>query len=293
MNLTIHGVTIEGDNTGAIAGSTSGQISECAVVLTQTSLLKGSTVGGIAGSNSGYIEYCTVTSVGNNSPIQGSTIGGIVGSSTGTISNCQVKCNLDGQNNVGGIVGDLTKSIQDCGYQGNISGTDYVGGICGKFKSSYTSIIMSSCKAEAQIKAKDNIGGLVGYVEGSPEITACYSTGAITCSQSSSSKISGLFNAGWNTPSCGYCYTTVECGHANFKPLAKTESSSMKLKYSYSVYDSSIYGSKQSVDVATLLEETFAPEVENWNFDNCWTWDNKKSGSERREVKFPRLYWEQ
>jgi hypothetical protein len=291
-NLTIYGVTIKGDDAGTFAGRTSGQISNCKVVLTQNSLLKGTKVGGIAGSSSGNIDNCTVTSVGDNNPIQGSTVGGIVGYASNTISNCHVNCNIAGEDEVGGIVGYLTCDLLACGYKGKIMGAQYVGGLCGYLRYSSNNRAIVACKADVDITAEDYISGLAGYVDGQYyKIIACYSTGRITCENLSVSGISGLANAGWTAPTCEYCYTTID------RPLVAFGDTRTKINYCYSVYDGSIYididgRTTSSVDVARELKESYAEEVTaHWNLDNCWTWTGKVS-NEDKVVRLPRLAWE-
>ena len=262
-NLNVHGVTIIGDNAGAIVGY-----------------------------NNGVIDNCTVTSAGEDFSIKGNTIGGIAGRSSYILSNCRVSCNLNGENNVGGIVGYLTSGLLACEYQGKILGTQYVGGLCGYLRYTSNDRAIVACKADVDITAEDCISGLAGYVDGQYyKIIACYSTGRITCENLSAPVISGLANAGWTAPTCEGCYTTID------RPLVAFGDTRTKINFCYSVYDGSIYididdRTTSYVDVARELKESYAGEVTaHWNLDNCWTWTGKVS-NEDKEVRLPRLAWE-
>ena len=289
-NLTLRGVTINGDDAGAVAGhmTKTATISHCSVVLTEGSLLRGSSVGGIVGSLSknltsdiNTIEYCTVESLDKNVSINGNLVGGIVGHMsgdaiyhTGVVTNCSVDCDIVGEDCVGGIVGyaayDLT--IENCAYNGNISGASDVGGICGY---SNTYVLIVGCKATAAIEGEDQIGGICGGVS---EIVACYSHGTIKAS-ASASRIGGICSGGINAGSVTLCYSAMTCSHRSYLPIC----SPSHAVDSYSVYDTD--------DIALHMEEAYSDYADYWNFDNTWTWSGKISGKQR-SVRCPRLAWE-
>jgi hypothetical protein len=91
--------------------------------------------------------------------------------------------NLIGDVNIGGIAGKaIFSNITNSYVVGNISGNGYIGGIVGRAERNST---ISNSFANVSINAKQDVGGIVGYVNGSA-IANSYATGSV----------SGSFNVG-------------------------------------------------------------------------------------------------
>lgn len=163
-------------------------------------------VSGIAGENAATITNCKVTGDITGS---GKSIGGVVGYNSGTISECVVSGNIKGTGTatdsdapgsyIGGVSGGNDGTISYCTSTGNIASIgDSVGGISGD---SYGSITYSS--SSGNIEGSNNVGGVVGY--NGNDVTACYSTGAITgTSTNTTCQVGGV--AGGNYGTVDSCY---------------------------------------------------------------------------------------
>jgi hypothetical protein len=277
-NITINGVKISGDCTGAVVGYMyDGQITNCDVILTADSELKGDElVGGIVGNMNnyqGYIIDCDVESVANDDKyrINGKNkIGGIIGEGYGAnVKDCHVNCNIIGEKYVGGIVGKASVDIENCMYQGQLSGTSYVGGISG-----YASKIIG-CKVVSDIECDgDNVGGICGSAQKS---IACYVEGTITCGNSSAKNVYGI-----SYGSANLCYSTMLCDHTTFQPIAPTYGT--YITDSYSVYD-------DVSNIASKLEDAYSEYADYWDFYDTWTWSGVVAGK-NKSVVCPRLAWE-
>ena len=291
-NLTIKGVKINGDKSGAIAGSANAntQVSNCAVILTDGSVLSGSNVGGIIGyiNNSSYnnpifVEECSVETTNSNISITGSNVGGIVGYSTlstsqagSKVKNCKVTCNVYGEKNVGGIIGYSygCLTIGSCEYQGNLSGTQNVGGIVGY---DYYSTI-AGCKASGNIEGIDELGCISGE-NASGTIIASYSNCNITA-ESAAKYVGGI--AGSTNSYIRLCYSASVCNHSKYQPISN---STQYHKDSYSIYDDGVS------NIAQKMEDAYSDYAEYWNFNNTWTWKGTINGTSK-QVVCPRLAWE-
>ena len=285
-NLIIRGVVIKGDNSGAIAGSSSesGQINNCHVTFTESSALSGSTVGGVVGTNRGYIDKCTVNSTNENFAISGNSIGGIAGNSGGTITNCFVNMRFNGEDEVGGIVGSASYvRIEGCSYEGQIFGSEKLGGIAGSIsKDSY----IISCKSDASIEGDNIIGGIAGYTKYIINITACYTEGEIICDNPSATFLTGIAG-GWlyynDCLYCKYSYSTVQCNHREYLPLGYQFKETY---YTYSIYD-------DIEDIVNKYDESYENEIyQYWDLDNCWIWSGTVNGK-KKSMRCPRLAWEE
>jgi hypothetical protein len=127
----------------------------------------------------GFISNASVTNLGlDNVNVSGyDYVGGIAGYATGSgeISGCYVSGEINTIPNgdyVGGIVGESQIPVYDCiSYADVIGGTGengrYVGGIAGK-----TSADISSCIATGEVSGVANVGGIVGYINGSDDAYA-------------------------------------------------------------------------------------------------------------------------
>lgn len=295
-NLTIKGVKINGNNSGAIAGCADNgtQISNCTVTLTDGSVLNGTKVGGLIGyidctsySDQIFIDGCTVETTNSNISINGNYVGGIIGhavlsssqSNGSKIQNCNVNCDVYGEKYVGGLIGYNTgySSVESCEYQGNVSGTQYVGGIAGM----HTYSTIAGCKVSGNIEGTEDIGGICGE-NSSGKIIASYSHCNITAA--SAAKYVGGITGSTNTY-IRLCYSASTCNHSNFEPICYNNSYNEYREYCYSVYDANVS------NIALKMEDAYSDYADYWNFSNTWTWKGTING-ESKQVICPRLAWE-
>ncbi|WP_462255712.1 beta strand repeat-containing protein [Megamonas funiformis] len=198
ISLIVNGasVTAEGNYTGGLVGSTTGDISDGrnnGVItgvnyvgglvgsngngVTLTNLTNDSSaeingkdyVGGIAGENNGNISTTDTTdSKGTNLINRGSItgqkyVGGIAGKNNGTITNVNndIVLNATGSNAqyFGGVTGINKGTITNATNSGNInaSGATYVGGITGQNDGT-----LSGAGNKGKVTGKDYVGGVAG-----------------------------------------------------------------------------------------------------------------------------------
>jgi uncharacterized repeat protein (TIGR02543 family) len=140
--------------------------------------------GGLIGNSDGATQVTNCYATGT---IQAyGAAGGLIGNvETGPISvtNCYANVNIstDTQGNIGGLVGSTKGgSITKSYALGTISFTagtaNQLGGLVGFHRD--TSI--TDCYARGDVSGKDNVGGLVGYMEGSATVNRSYSSGVVT-----------------------------------------------------------------------------------------------------------------
>ena len=162
---TITGLTVTGSNDYA---GLFGRIGEDGTVknvtLTKASVTGHVYVGGVAGQNDGTVENCsvdgTVTGTDNT--------GGIVGRNFGKISGCKTEGTVTGgESNVGGIVGNGVPNY-DTGT-GNFIGSTIEG-----------------CYSTAAVSGYNLVGGVVGNMGNDCSFMACYSTGSVTATWTTS-----------------------------------------------------------------------------------------------------------
>ncbi len=157
-------------NAGGIVGYLGGSIDNCTFSGTITSTYKGgytnAATAGIAG-NMGYntsINACMASGKITGNTENFSDAGGIVGLQTSTsyVTNCVSSMDITGYQNLGGIVGRSNSSkISGCYSKGNITGTTAVGGLIGSNESAVT---MTECYSVAAVSASDGIaGGIFGH----------------------------------------------------------------------------------------------------------------------------------
>ena len=102
----------------------------------------------------------------------------------------------------GGVAGYSDGTIENCSVSGSVSGTVYVGGVVGaQWEGSIT-----GCSSSATVKGMVHVGGVVGQTNGGATLTACYATGNVTSTGSSTGNvhIGGFF--GDNYTSVTACY---------------------------------------------------------------------------------------
>ena len=191
-NCSVHGTS----NVGGLIGSMgseytgSGEVNYCTV---EDSVISGrSNVGGIVGNNLYQLTGCQVL----NSSVRGDgtdakNIGGIVGNNRNTLiaisatakENHIASCTFSGQvsaydgTNVGGIAGTSYTDISDCETKtddnpavNKVYGKNNAGGIVGK----QVGKSVDSCTNDnLRLIGTDNIGGIVGLLQGSGTIKNC------------------------------------------------------------------------------------------------------------------------
>ena len=113
--------------------------------------------------------------------------------------------------NTGGVVGYSWGTIENCSVSGSVSGTVYVGGVVGvQIGGSIT-----GCSSSATVKGTVDVGGVVGQTNESATLTACYATGNVTSTGSSTGyvHIGGFLGDNYNTTvTAGYWKNNHEQG---------------------------------------------------------------------------------
>ena len=183
------GKSISGDRCigGIVGGATSSTFTDCYVT---GDVYGGSRhVGGIAG----YADTVTLTRcrTEGSARCDASFVGGITGNAVATtITDCHSAAAVSGGASfIGGLAGTAEEgaSITRCYATGDINGANVVGGLVGTLDA--TSCI-ADCYATGDVFGiDDDIGGLVGCVEGS--VTRCYATGDV----SGYDDVGGLFGS--------------------------------------------------------------------------------------------------
>ena len=103
-----------------------------------------------------------------------------------------------GSSQAGGVVGFSRGTIENCSVSGSVSGTVYVGGVVGaQWGGSIT-----GCSSSATVKGTVDVGGVAGQTNSNATMTACYATGNVTSTGSSTVNV---YIGGF----CGYNSTTV------------------------------------------------------------------------------------
>ena len=119
----------------------------------------------------------------------------------------------------GGVVGYSWGTIENCSVSGSVSGTDCVGGVVGSQKAG--SII--GCSTSATVKGTHYVGGVAGEKWGS--MTACYATGNVTSTGSSTGNvhIGGLFGDSYTTVTACYWKNNQERGYKTAPESTKVD----------------------------------------------------------------------
>lgn len=144
-----------GTNNGGLANS----FSDSAVtVATGVTLDKDTTaLGGVVGINNGNVQYVDSLGVTNGGATGSSNIGGIIGTNNGNMYSGYNESIVSGANNVGGIIGENAegKKVENVVNATGVTGKD-----------------------TSDDEVSENVGGLVGYNEGS--VTNGRNNGTIT-----------------------------------------------------------------------------------------------------------------
>ena len=108
----------------------------------------------------------------------------------GTVKNVvmegvQITSNQIYGGSIGGVAGYSWGTIENCSVSGSVSGTVYVGGVVGaQIDGSIT-----GCSSSATVKGMVDVGGVAGQTNSSATLTACYATGNVTSTGSSTGNV--------------------------------------------------------------------------------------------------------
>ena len=133
----------------------------------------------------------------------------------GTVKNVvmegvQITSNQIYGGSIGGVVGSSWGTIENCSVSGSVSGTVYVGGVVGvQIGGSIT-----GCSSSATVKGTVDVGGVAGQTNSSATLTACYATGNVTSTGSSTGKvhIGGFLGNNYTTVTACYWKNNHEQG---------------------------------------------------------------------------------
>ncbi len=153
-------------------------------------------VGGLIGSSHGTVSNSSamgdVTGTGN-------TVGGLIGSSYGSVSNSHATGDVKwtgtgtGNANVGGLIGDSNGSVSNSYAMGAVmgGGGDNVGGLIGYADGSGS--VSNSYAMGAVMGGKSDVGGLIGELGGSGSVSNSSAMGAV---EGTGNSVGGLI--GWS-----------------------------------------------------------------------------------------------
>lgn len=85
----------------------------------------------------------------------------------------------------GGVVGYSLGTIENYSVSGSVSGTVYVGGVVG----AQVGGSITGCSSSATVKGMVDVGGVAGQTNSSATLTACYATGNVTSTGSSTGNV--------------------------------------------------------------------------------------------------------
>jgi len=181
-DVSVSGSVTGGANnrTGGMFGYNGAAVSDSSADVTVVNGL-GDEAGGIAGLNGGTLTNVTATGsvTGNNGE---NWVGGLIGSNnpTGTVTNSHATGDVSTTGTeVGGLIGDNHADVTNSYATGTVSGNDYTGGLIGYLDAG----TVSSSHATGTVTGVSNsldVGGLVGVVGSSTQLTGSYATGNVT-----------------------------------------------------------------------------------------------------------------
>ena len=136
-------------------------------------------------------------------------VGGVCGYNYyGTIENCYNEGTVNGKSDyVGGVCGYNDRgTITGCHNKGAVSGSGNVGGVCGENRFfTPTDSLITKCYNEGEIVGLGNVGGVCGQNNGGT-VSDCYSTGAVSSTNSGSPKVGGVCGHN-NSGTVSNCYS--------------------------------------------------------------------------------------
>ena len=133
----------------------------------------------------------------------------------GTVKNVvmegvQITSNQIYGGSIGGVVGYSWGTIENCSVSGSVSGTVYVGGVVG----AQIGGSITGCSSSATVKGTVDVGGVAGQTNSCATLTACYATGNVTSTGSSTGKvhIGGFLGNNYTTVTACYWKNNHEQG---------------------------------------------------------------------------------
>ncbi|WP_337516260.1 fimbrillin family protein [Segatella sp.] len=121
----------------------------------------------------------------------------------------------------GGVAGYSDGTIENCSVSGSVSGTVYVGGVVGaQWNGSIT-----GCSSSATVKGTVYVGGVAGQTNGGATLTACYATGNVTSTGSSTGNVHifGLLGDNYTTVTACYWKNNQERGYKTAPESTKVD----------------------------------------------------------------------
>ena len=203
-DVSVSGSVTGGANnrTGGMFGANDAAVSNSSADVTVVNGL-GDEAGGIVGLNSGTLTNVTSTGsvTGNNGE---NWVGGLIGSNnpTGTVTNSHATGDVSTTGTeVGGLIGDNHADVTNSYATGTVSGSDYTGGLIGFLDAGTISASHATGTVTGDSNSLD-VGGLVGVVGSSTQLTGSYAMGDVT----GGGRVGGL--AGDNSGTIDNSYAT-------------------------------------------------------------------------------------
>jgi len=184
-------VSGSGGDIGGLVGSAIATIIDTTYATgTVTENAAGSFIGGLVGSFTSA-DLSNSYATGNiNAAGAASYVGGLVGFVTGSanggnVTNCYATGNLTSPiaSSTGGLLGSFNDAsrgltVSNSYAHGNVNGVNMVGGLVGKLIATAN---VTDSYATGTVSGTNDVGGLLGYVSGGPStITGSYATGNVT-----------------------------------------------------------------------------------------------------------------
>ena len=265
-NVGLVSETVAGQNqVGGLVGDNWGTVSNSYATGNVTGGSSGTNVGGLVGTlNTGGFVSGSSASGWVTGMAQ---VGGLVGNNWGTVSNSYATGNVTGSStgaNVGGLVGTLnTAGFVSYSYaSGLVTGESQVGGLVGNNWGS-----VSNSYATGNVTGSgDNVGGLVGFINGGGAVSNSYATGGVTGLERVGGLVGDLYNG---TVSNSYAAGPIS-GGSNLGGLVGASSSPAQVSSSY--YDTQATGQTASAGgtpettTQMMQQATFV----GWDFSNTW-----------------------
>ncbi len=199
-----------GQETGALAGMSSGRITNCHA----SGRVRGDLdAGGLVGANAaaGVIIDCGAEGTCNQDGFShGSTGGGLVGSNQGTVIRSYARSQVTGAFSTGGLIGYNDGSVSGCYARGEVTGNFYLGGLVGSNAGS-----ICDSYSIGPVYGRDMtpyVGGLVGSNLGA--IVRAYAVGTVRHPTRSVPYFSALIGGVPGSPFSGRvtdCFWDVSC----------------------------------------------------------------------------------
>jgi hypothetical protein len=139
-----------------------------------------------------------------------SRLGALVGASEGTISGCVVSGEVSGTTYTGGLIGLMTGgSVTNCQSSCTIISGDQSGGLIGYAERA----TITNCHADVEILGEGGeVGGLIGWVCDSTEVSGCSASGTITAGDWGAGGLIGYAEAVLTITNCHSSATVTGTG---------------------------------------------------------------------------------